>query len=89
MSSFLDKAKEKAQQLSAAAKEKAEDIKDKRKADDLLDDLGRVAYARHTGRGGDDDETKIGEIVAQLQELETNGTPILGAKPSAPEAPPA
>ena len=37
MSSFLDKAKEKAQQLASQAKEKVDDFKDNRKADDLLD----------------------------------------------------
>lgn len=89
MSSFLDKAKEKAQQLGAAAKEKADDIKDKRKADDLLDDIGRIAYARHTGRGGPDDEARIGELIAQLKELEDGGTPILGAKPASEPPPPA
>ena len=88
MSSFLDKAKEKAQQLGTAAKEKADDIKDKRKADDLLDDLGRILYAQRTGRGGADDETRITDIVAQLKTLETDGTPILGAKPASNLPPP-
>eukprot|EP01041_Mallomonas_annulata_P035935 gene35935-58956_t len=37
--SFLDKAKEKATQLSQQAKEKVDDLKDARKADGLLDDL--------------------------------------------------
>ena len=79
MSSFLDKAKEKAQQLGTAAKEKA---------DDLLDDLGRILYAQRTGRGGADDEAKITDIVAQLKTLETDGTPILGAKPVSNLPPP-
>ena len=88
MSSFLDKAKEKAQQLGTAAKEKADDIKDKRKADDLLDDLGRIIYAQRTNRGGADDETAITDIVAQLKELETGGTPVLGDKPVSNLPPP-
>ena len=88
MSSFLDKAKEKAQQLGTAAKEKADDIKDKRKADDLLDDLGRIVYAQRTNRGGADDETKIVGIVDQLKTLETEGTPILGEKPVSNLPPP-
>ncbi len=88
MSSFLDKAKEKAQQLGTAAKEKADDIKDKRKADDLLDDLGRILYAQRTARSGADDETKITDIVAQLKALETEGTPILGEKPVSNLPPP-
>ena len=88
MSSFLDKAKEKAQQLGTAAKEKADDIKDKRKADDLLDDLGRILYAQRTDRGGADDETRITDIVAQLKALETDGTTILGEKPASNLPPP-
>lgn len=88
MSSFLDKAKEKAQQLGTAAKEKADELKDKRKADDLLDDLGRILYAQRTARGGADDETKITDIVAQLKALETEGTPILGEKPVSNLPPP-
>jgi len=88
MSSFLDKAKEKAQQLGTAAKEKADDIKDKRKADDLLDDLGRIVYAQRTNRGGADDETKITGIVDQLKTLEAEGTPILGEKPVSNLPPP-
>ena len=88
MSSFLDKAKEKAQQLGTAAKEKADDIKDKRKADDLLDDLGRILYAQRTNRGGAEDETKIVGIVEQLQALEAAGTAILGEKPADSTLPP-
>ncbi|MEI7548382.1 MAG: hypothetical protein WCK21_10035 [Actinomycetota bacterium] len=80
MSSFLDKAKEKAQQLGTAAKEKAEDFKDRRKADDLLDDLGRIVYAQRTNRGSADDETKTAGIVDQLKALEADGTAILGEK---------
>ncbi len=80
MSGFLDKAKEKAQQLGTAAKEKADELKDKRKADDLLDDLGRIVYAQRTNRGGGDDETAINGIVDQLKALEAGGTPVLGDK---------
>ena len=64
--SFLDKAKEKAQQLATSAKEKVDDFKDTRKADDLLDDLGRVLYRQRTGRGEVGDEAAIG-----IDELET------------------
>ena len=88
MSGFLDKAKEKAQQLGTAAKEKADEMKDKRKADDLLDDLGRIVYAQRTNRGGADDETKIVGVIDQLKELETTGTPVLGDKPVSNLPPP-
>ena len=88
MSSFLDKAKEKAQQLGTAAKEKADEVKDKRKADDLLDDLGRILYAQRTGRPAVDDETKIADRVGQLKTLEDTGTPILGEKSTDSTLPP-
>lgn len=80
MSSFLDKAKEKAQQLASQAKEKADDIKQSRKADDLLDDLGRILYRQRTGRPEDGDEAEIATLVAQLKELEDAGTQVLAPK---------
>jgi hypothetical protein len=95
--SFLDKAKEKAAQLTQATKEKIGDIKDSRKADDLLDDLGRVTYRAHTGRAADGDDALVADLVAQLQALEADGTPVLGTKeeraaatdaPAAPPPPP-
>jgi len=80
MSSFLDKAKEKAQQLASQAKEKVDDFKDNRRADDLLDDLGRIVFRQHTARGEAGDEASIAELVAKLQVLEAEGTPVLGTK---------
>ena len=76
--SFLDKAKEKATQLTQQAKEKIDDIKDTRKADDLLDDLGRIIYRQRTERGEAGDEAAIAELVGQLQALEAEGTARAG-----------
>jgi hypothetical protein len=84
--SFLDKAKEKASALSHAAKEKIDDIKDSRKADDLLDDLGRITYRQHTERGEDGDAAAITELVAALQALEAEGANVLGDKAAPAEA---
>ena len=84
--SFLDKAKEKATQLSQQAKEKVDDLKDARKADSLLDDLGRITFRQHTGRGEAGDDAAIAELVAQLQALEAEGTAVLAPKPQ-PEPP--
>jgi hypothetical protein len=78
--SFLDKAKEKATQLAQQAKEKVDDVKDSRKADSLLDDLGRILYRQRTDRGESTDEAEITDLVAQLQALEAEGTPVLGKK---------
>jgi hypothetical protein len=86
--SFLDKAKEKATQLTQQAKEKFDDFQDTRKADELLDDLGRILYRQRTGRAETTDETRIAELVAALQALEAEGTDVLAAKPaSSPAAP--
>ena len=98
--SFLDKAKDKATQLTQQAKEKIDDLKDTRKADDLLDDLGRILYRQRTGRTESADEALITDLVTQLQALEAAGAPVLGTKqeraqesslppPSAPLPPPA
>lgn len=94
--SFLDKAKEKATHLAAQAKEKVDDIQDKRKADDLLDDIGRIIYQqRTTGSVNPDDDAKIDEIVEQLKALEAAGTVVIQPAastlppPSSPAAPPA
>ena len=48
MSSFLDKAKDKTKQIAGSAKDKVDDVKDARKADDLLDDIGRIIYRQRT-----------------------------------------
>lgn len=86
--SFLDKAKEKATQLTQQAKEKVDDLKDARKADSLLDDLGRITYRQRTARGEAGDEAAIADLVAQLQALEADGTAVLAPKPEPePEAP--
>ena len=89
MASFLDKAKAQAQKLAATAKEKADDYKDKKKADDLLDDLGRILYRQRTERGEDGDDAEITRIVGELQGLEAEGAPVLGPKekPAEPDAP--
>ncbi len=80
---FLDKAKEKAGHLVDATKEKVDDIKDKRKADDLLDDLGRILYRQRTERGVETDEQDIAHLVVELQALEAEGTDIFGVKQQA------
>ncbi|MGZ4678945.1 MAG: hypothetical protein ACXV4D_02150, partial [Ilumatobacteraceae bacterium] len=67
---FLDKAKEKASHLAGEAKGKIEEVKDKRKMDDLLDDLGRIVYRQRTGRGEDADEAEIVRLVGELKTLE-------------------
>ena len=85
---LLDKAKEKATHLAGQAKEKIEDVKEKRRADDLLDDLGRVVFRQRTDRSQPDDEAEIERLVAELRALEAEGTEILPAAAAAAADPP-
>ena len=89
---FLDKAKEKATHLAGQAKEKIDDVKEKRKADDLLDDLGRIVYRQRTDRGEPGDEAEIVRLVAELRALEDDGTEVVAAAaatdPTAAPSPP-
>jgi hypothetical protein len=80
---FLDKAKEKTTRLAGQAKEKYEDVKEKKKIDDLLDDLGRILYRQRTDRGGEDDETEIARLVEELKKVEAEGADVIGAPPPA------
>ncbi len=82
---FLDKAKEKAGHLAGQAKDKIEDVKEKRKVDDLLDGLGRIVYRQRTERGEPGDEAEIDRLVGELRTLESDGTEIV-ASVSAPVA---
>jgi hypothetical protein len=96
---LLDKAKEKAGQLAGQAKDKIEDVKEKRKVDDLLDALGRILYRQRTERGEPGDEDEIVRLVGELRTLESDGTEIVASAsapvedtpppPPPPAAPPA
>jgi hypothetical protein len=89
---LLDKAKEKASRLAEQAKDKIEDVKEKRKVDELLDDLGRIVYRQRTERGEPGDDAEIGRLIDELRTLEAEGTEVL-SQASAPvegqQSPPA
>jgi hypothetical protein len=83
---FLDRAKqqatnlkdrEKVREVAEKVKGRVEDIQTRRKANDLLEDLGRLAYAQHTGRVNASAETEISRVVAELRTLEDAGVTIL------------
>jgi hypothetical protein len=80
---ILDKAKEKATHLADQAKEKLDDVKDKRKVDELLDDLGRILYRQRTERAADGDEAQIAQLVDELKALEAEGAEVLPPAPAA------
>jgi hypothetical protein len=84
---FLDKAKEKASHLAEQAKEKIDDVKEKRKADELLDDLGRIVYRQRTERGEPGDEAEIVRLVGELRTLEAEGTEVVATASAAAEEP--
>ena len=84
---FLDKAKETAGHLAEQAKGKIDDVKEKRKVDDLLDDLGRVLYRQRTDRGEPGDEAVIAGLVDELRKLEADGTEVLAPAPVTEPAP--
>ena len=67
------------------AKDKIEDVKEKRKVDDLLDDLGLIVYRQRTERGEPGDEDEIVRLVGELRTLESDGTDVV-APVSAPVA---
>jgi hypothetical protein len=72
-----DKAKVQAKDLKGRVEDKVEDVQGKRKADDLLDDLGRFLYAERTSRPLDGAEAEIARLVGELRQLEDGGVKIL------------
>ena len=76
---LLDKVKSQAKDLKGKVEGKVDDVQAKRKADDLLDDLGRLLYAERTERPRPDADKEISRIVDELKKLEDEGTPILSA----------
>ncbi len=74
---LFDKVKSQAMDLKGKVEEKVDDAQAKRKADDMLDDLGRLLYAERTGRPVPDAENEISRIVADLKNLEDEGLAIL------------
>ncbi len=77
--SILDKAKERATQLTAQAKEKVDDFKEQRKVDSLLADLGRITFREHTDRGEASDGSRREQLIAELRQLEAAGTDVTGS----------
>lgn len=73
----MDKVKDQAKELKEKVEEKVEDVRHKREAAHLLDDLGRFLYAQRTGRTIPGAEPEIDRIVAELQKLESDGVQIL------------
>ena len=91
---FLNKVKEQAvhlkdnekvrgvtEKVTEKVKDKVEDVQARRKANDLLADLGRLLYAQKTGRTNASADAEIDRIVAELRRLEDDGLTILPDHP--------
>lgn len=88
---FLDKAKEMAQQVATQTKDMVDDVQGKRKAEDLLEDVGRLVYLDRTGRSVAGTDAELARLVAELQALEAEGiefTTVAVKPPPPPPAPP-
>jgi hypothetical protein len=74
---FLDRAKQQAQELKDKVEGKVEDVQAKRKAADLLEELGRLAYAEKTSRPVSSAATESERIIGELRALEEQGVAVL------------
>ena len=83
---FLNKVKEQAthlkdnekvREVAEKVKDKVEDVQTRRKANDLLADLGRLLYAQKTARTNPTADAEIDRLVADLRRLEDEGLTIL------------
>ncbi len=82
-----EKAKVQAQDLKGKVGDKVDEVQAKRKADDLLEELGRLMYAKHTDRALPNTETEMPRLVAALKALEDDGVPVLQVPPVAETVP--
>ena len=80
---LMDKMKAQANQLAERAQEagkagqaKIESLQAKRKADALLEELGRITYAAHNAKSAPGDEGRITAIVEQLRQYEAEHGPV-------------
>jgi len=76
---LLDRAKQQAQDLSRKVEGKVDDVQGKRKTGDLLEQLGRIAYAEQTGRASASADADAAKVVEELRALESQGVVVLAA----------
>lgn len=85
---LMDKVKAQATQVAAKAQEagkagqaKLEAVQAKRKADSMLEELGRISFESHVGRSSPGDERRASELVEHLRQYEAEYGPV-GSEPS-------
>ncbi len=72
-----EQAKEQAMELKGKVGNKVDDVQARRKAADLLKDLGRFLYAERTGRTIPGANAEIDRVVGEVKKLEEDGIEIL------------
>ena len=88
---------EKAQEAGKVGQAKLEGVQAKRKADSLLEELGKITYDAHEGRSTPGGEQRASDLVEQLRQYEAEYGPLGGdgapvahsatPEPTAPQAP--
>jgi hypothetical protein len=79
---LLDRAKQQAQDLKGKVEGKVDDVQSKRRLNDLLEQLGRLAYAEQTGRATPNADADGAKLIDELRTLEGQGVDVLAAKPA-------
>jgi hypothetical protein len=64
---LMDKVKEQATVLARDSKAKLDQVQARRRADDLLCNLGALVYAERTGRASADNQAKVDKLIADLK----------------------
>ncbi len=89
---LMDKVKAQATQVAAKAQEagkvgqaKLEAVQAKRKADGMLEELGRISFESHVGRSSPGDEMRVSDLVERLRQYEAEYGPV-GSDPVPPAA---
>ena len=83
---FLDKAKSQAQKLQETVTDKTSTLQRDRRAANLLEELGRLAFLEQAGRAEPIHAARLETLRAELIQLEADGTKIEWT-PQAPTAP--
>ncbi|HLI15394.1 MAG TPA: hypothetical protein VKV23_04990 [Acidimicrobiales bacterium] len=74
---------EKAQEAGKAGQAKLDALAARRRAEGLLNELGRIAYASRVGRAAPGDERRAGDLVEQLRQYEAEYEPLTPEGPGA------
>jgi hypothetical protein len=68
---------EKVREVAEKVKSRVDDVQTRRRANRLLEDLGRLVYGQQTGRVNASAEAEISRVVSELRRLEDDGVSVL------------